>query len=750
MTRKFPFYKQHDAMQCGVACLRMVCAHWGRKYTMDELERVCHASRDGISMLGLSEAAGDLGLKPLCGKLTLAQLEEIELPAILYWNQNHFVVLYKTRRGRKSAVTYYIADPGKGLLRRDAREMDRAWLTVRSHGEDKGIAMLMEPTPSFYTHQMERPAYTYDLPEPERPRPLGFLWSYFRRYKHYFGQVLLGLALTSGLQLAFPFLTQAIVDTGIRDRDISLIWLILLGQLTLIVSQTAIDFTQRWILLHIGIRVNISLVSDFFIKLLKLPMSFFDTKLTGDLLQRMGDHKRVEEFLTTESLTVLFSLITFLILSVVLLVYDPLIFAVFLGGSLLYAGWIALFLGKRRELDYDLFERQAENNNATYQFLTSMQEIKLQDCGQRRRWHWEDVQASLYQIQTRALKLTQAQEAGGLFLTQAKNILITVLAATAVINGQMSLGMMLAVQYIIGQLNGPVERLMRFIYAVQDVKISLDRINEIHQEKNEESDPRTLARFPEGESRDLSFHDVCFSYDPHDPRKTIDHVSFTIPRGKITAIVGMSGSGKTTLLKLLLGYYRPQSGDIRIGDTPLYRFNMRWWRRQCGVVMQDGVIFSESIIRNIAVDDNEEIDFNRMKWAVQVANIEDFILSLPLKYDTVIGPDGVGLSMGQKQRILIARAVYKEPEFVFLDEATNSLDANNEHHIEKFMIDFFYKKTVLLIAHRLSTVRFSDQIIVVDQGKIVEVGTHDELWAKHGYYHRLVVNQTQYIDEPFC
>ena len=731
--RKFPLYRQHDSMQCGVTCLRMICAYWGKEYPAEYLDRLCGASREGVSLLGISETAAELGLKSVCGRLTTGQLAEVELPAILHWNQNHFVVLYRISRKRGGKTVYHVADPGKGLRQYDGPSFEAGWIETRSRGEDKGIAMLAQPTPAFFSKR---------VPGKTERRSFTFLLGYLKRYRYYFGQVFLGLAVGSLLQLLFPFLTQAIVDLGIDHEDLGLIWLILLGQLVLVTSQTALDFIQRWILLHVSMRVNISLVSDFFIKLLRLPMGFFDTRLMGDLMQRMGDHKRVEQYLTNEALTVLFSLLTFLVFGGVLLVYDPLIFAVFGAGSLLYGLWIAFFLGKRKRIDYELFEKEAENNNKTYRFITTMQEIKLQDCEQRRRWEWEDVQAGLFRVQAKSLKLRQAQEAGGILLKDVKNILVTVLAATAVINGQMTLGMMLAVQYIIGQLNRPVEQLMRFIYASQDVKISLDRINEIHGQMEEEDGSESLKAYPDGEPGDLSLRRADFSYDPHAPRKTIDGVSLTIPRGKVTAIVGTSGSGKTTLVKLLLGFYPLLSGEIRVGRTPLGQLNKKWWRRQCGVVMQDGVIFSESIARNIAVDDGP-IDTARLARAVEIANIKEFIQSLPLRYDTVIGPDGIGLSQGQKQRVLIARAVYKDPDYIFLDEATNALDANNEQAIVRNLDTFYKGKTVVIVAHRLSTVRHADQIIVIERGKIIETGDHQSLIDRRGAYYRLVSNQLE-------
>ena len=731
--RKFPFVKQHDAMQCGVACLEMVCRNYGRQFPISMLSQICHVTSEGVSMLGISEAANEIGFHSVCVRTTVDNLSLAPLPCILHWNQNHFVVLYKVRKGKR----FYIADPGKGLIKYSLDDFKNHWVSTRSGGEDKGIAMLLEPTPLFYTLKADE----IEEGENDNPRSFRFLFGYVRKYKRYFGQVVLGLTVGSLLQLVLPFLTQSIVDVGIRNQDIGFIWLILLGQLMLTFSSTAIDFIRRWLLLHISMRINISLVSDFFIKLLKLPMSFFDTKLMGDLMQRMGDHSRVNSFLTGQTLTIAFSLFSFVVFSVVLFLYNWQIFAIFLLGSILYAAWMMLFLRRRKVLDYELFEQQAINNNKTYEFLTSMQEIKLQDCEQRRRWEWEDTQADLFGVQMKSLKLQQTQEAGSILINEMKNIVITVVAAAAVIHGQMTLGMMLAVQYIIGQLNSPVEQLMGFFYSLQDVRISLERINEIHRAEDENG-KRGLHTALDDSSKGIDIDGIMFKYDPHALTKTLDDVTIHIPKGKVTAIVGASGSGKTTLVKLMLGYYPVLEGQISIGGTDISTLNKKWWRRQCGVVMQDGVIFSESIARNIAVDDGE-IDEQRLLKASQIACIHEYVMSLPLKYNTKIGRDGVGLSQGQKQRILIARAVYKNPDYIFLDEATNSLDANNERAIVENLDRFYKGKTVVVVAHRLSTVKNADQIVVIDHGRVVEIGDHEELIERRGAYYNLVRNQLE-------
>ena len=720
-------------MQCGVACLEMVCRNYGRQFPISMLSQICHVTSEGVSMLGISEAANEIGFHSVCVRTTVDNLSLAPLPCILHSNQNHFVVLYKVRKGKR----FYIADPGKGLIKYSLDDFKNHWVSTRSGGEDKGIAMLLEPTPLFYTLKADE----IEEGENDNPRSFRFLFGYVRKYKRYFGQVVLGLTVGSLLQLVLPFLTQSIVDVGIRNQDIGFIWLILLGQLMLTFSSTAIDFIRRWLLLHISMRINISLVSDFFIKLLKLPMSFFDTKLLGDLMQRMGDHSRVNGFLTGQTLTIAFSLFSFAVFSVVLFLYNWQIFAIFLLGSILYAAWMMLFLRRRKVLDYELFEQQAINNNKTYEFLTSMQEIKLQDCEQRRRWEWEDTQADLFGVQMKSLKLQQTQEAGSILINEMKNIVITVVAAAAVIHGQMTLGMMLAVQYIIGQLNSPVEQLMGFFYSLQDVRISLERINEIHRAEDENG-KRGLHTALDDSSKGIDIDGIMFKYDPHALTKTLDDVTIHIPKGKVTAIVGASGSGKTTLVKLMLGYYPVLEGQISIGGTDISTLNKKWWRRQCGVVMQDGVIFSESIARNIAVDDGE-IDEQRLLKASQIACIHEYVMSLPLKYNTKIGRDGVGLSQGQKQRILIARAVYKNPDYIFLDEATNSLDANNERAIVENLDRFYKGKTVVVVAHRLSTVKNADQIVVIDHGRVVEIGDHEELIERRGAYYNLVRNQLE-------
>ncbi len=730
---KIPFSKQLDAMDCGPASLKMIANYYGKEISLNRLRSLTYTARDGVSIFAISEVAEKIGFKTIGGRLTFDKLEkEAVLPCIAHWNQEHFVVVYKIKPKsmfRKHA-TVCIGDPAHGIVQLKEEEFKNSWISTKISGEDKGVVLLMEPTQAFYKQESEK----------ENRKSLRFLFSYFLRYKRYFGQIFLGLLLGSLFQLIFPFLTQSIVDTGIAHKNIGFIYLILLAQLILAISRLLIDFIRRWILLHISTRVNISLISDFFVKLMKLPMNYFDTKLTGDLLQRINDHERVEKFLTTSTFETLFSFFTLIIMGTVLWIYNLKIFFIFLLGSILYTFWILLFLKKRRELDYKYFEARANNQNKTYQLIQGMQEIKLHNTEKRKRWEWEDVQADIFKINISSLKLEQTQVAGNVFINETKNIVITIVAALAVIHNEMTLGMMLATQFIVGQLTMPIDQAIAFIHDLQNTNISLERINEIHIREDENAHREFVDH--ELKDKNIRINNLTFQYEGPHSKKVLNNINLTIPEGKVTAIVGASGSGKTTLIKLLLQFYQPVDGEIIVGSQNLEKFNTLWWRNQCGAVMQDGFIFSEDIAHNIAVGE-QDIDKQKLIHAAKLANIHEYVMERPLKYNTVIGNEGQNLSQGQKQRILIARAIYKDPDFIFFDEATNALDANNERVIVENLQQFYTGKTVVVIAHRLSTVRNADQIVVLDDGQIAEIGNHQELASKQGAYYYLVKNQLE-------
>jgi len=726
----FPFYKQLDAMDCGPACLRMIAKFYGKNYSLQTLRERCFISREGVSMLGISDAAESIGIRTKGVRISFEQLKsEAPLPCIVHWKQKHFIVVYKIRGNR-----IFVSDPVYGRVKYSKEEFLKGWVSTKKEGEEMGLCLLLEPTPDFYKYDDEK----------SNKGTLNFLFSYLRPYKKFMIQLVLGLLLGSLIQLIFPFLTQQVVDFGINNQDIGFIYLILIAQFALFIGRMSVDFIRGWILLHLGTRVNISLISDFLIKLMKLPIAFFDTKMIGDLLQRIGDHRRIELFLTSATLNILFSFVNLVIFGIVLAVYSLKIFWIFLVGSALYIIWVYLFMKKRRELDFKRFSQLSDNQSSLIQLITGMQEIKLNNIEKQKRWEWESIQAKLFRVNVKSLSLNQYQQAGATFINEAKNILITIIAATSVIYGDMTLGMLLAVQYIIGQLNAPLDQMIGFFHRTQDARISMERLGEIHLKEDEESpdEPKTgiLPRI-----RSLTISGLSFQYEgPHSPL-VLQNVELEIPESKVTAVVGVSGSGKTTLVKLLLGFYPPTKGEIKIGDIYLRNFSNRIWRDKCGVVMQDGFVFSDTIAKNIAMGD-EAVSTEKLMHSVKVANIQEFIESLPLGYNTKIGANGHGLSQGQKQRILIARAVYKNPEFLFFDEATNSLDANNEKIIMDNLQEFFTGKTVVVVAHRLSTVTNSDQIVVLEKGEIVERGIHNELTKLKGHYYNLVKNQLELGD----
>ena len=723
----FPFVKQPDAMDCGPACLKMVSAFYKKNFSLETIRRKCYITREGVSFLGLSEAAESLGFKTLGVKISFEMLEEkVPLPCVVHWRQRHFIVVYKIRKD-----TVWAADPAFGLVRYTREEFMRNWASTLSDGKPAGLVLILEPAPALYEKENDV----------EKPQGFRFLLKYFRLYKKYLFQLILGLFIGSLIQLIIPFLTQSIIDTGINNNDLGFIYLVLFAQLALITGRMSVEFIRGWLLLHIGTRVNVAIISGFLQKLMSLPIAFFDTKLTGDILQRIEDNTRIEEFLTSASLSILFSFFNLVIFGVVLAIYNIKILAVFLAGSALYLLWVSLFMKQRARLDQQRFRQMSQSGNMLINIVNGMQEIKLTQSEVSKRWDWEKLQAALFGLRIRALSIIQYQSAGATFINEVTNLLITVIAAAAVLKGNMTLGAMLAVQFIIGQMNVPVSQVISFFRISQDAKMSLDRLSEVHEMKDEEPDPEYKVRkLPE--KKDIYVNNVSFQYEgPRSPWALKD-IDLYIEENKTTAIVGTSGSGKTTLLKLLLGFYQPVSGDILIGDTRLANLSLKIWRQKTGAVMQDGFLFHETIASNIAPG-NDDIEDERMIRAAEIANIRGFIESLPLGYNTKIGTNGHGLSEGQMQRLLIARVVYKNPEIIVFDEATNSLDANNEKAIVENLSGFFKGKTVIIVAHRLSTVRNADKIVVLDNGRIAETGTHDSLVASRGPYYNLVRNQLE-------
>jgi ATP-binding cassette, subfamily B, bacterial len=748
---QFPFLHQRNQMDCGPTCLYMVCKYYGRSFSIEKLRGLTEIGKEGVNILGISDAAEKIGYRTQAVQLNIAEIKEVKLPCILHWQQKHFVVLYRIKRNQ-----FYIADPGSGLIKLTQNEFEQRWLSsitksieqssqyrfpngdgqvMRSEGT--GIALSLEPTPVFLSN-------TYDDEFTEvNLKSFSSIIHYLYPYKKLLFQLLLGLLLGSLLQLIFPFLTQSIVDVGINTSNLHFIYIVLFAQLALFAGRLSVDFIKSWILYHISSRININILTDFLIKLMKLPLSYFDSKKTGDIMQRMNDHQRIQSFLTGTSLTTLFSLFNLVMFSVVLAMYSLPIFLIFVTASILYFLWIIIFLKRRKQLDYKQFDIAAAEQSKTIQIVQGIQEIKLHGCEKSKRWEWERLQAKTFKLGMKGLVLNQWQQTGAFFINEGKNIIITFLAAQAVISGEggMTLGKMLAIQYILGQLNSPIEQMIGFVQSWQLAKISLDRLNEIHGLTDEEPTGKAFnAVLPTDKTIELT--NISFTYPGAGNEAVLKGINLTIPQGKTTAIVGTSGSGKTTMLKLLLKFYETYKGNIKIGGNDIANLSHRTWRQSIGVVMQESFMFSDSIAANIAVGD-ENINTTKLKEAASIANVLDFIESLPLGFNTKIGAEGIGVSAGQKQRILIARAVYKNPDYIFFDEATNSLDANNETVIMKNLTTFFTNKTVVVVAHRLSTVKNADQIIVLHQGEVTEKGTHAELVNLKGEYYTLVKNQLE-------
>jgi len=723
----FQFVKQPDAMDCGPACLKMIAGFYKMNFSLELLRKKCYITREGVSFLGLSEAADELGFRTIGVKIPFELLNDnVPLPCIVHWRQKHFIVVYKIKNKK-----IFVADPAVGFVKYNREEFERNWASTIADGKPAGLVLIIEPTPALFENDIE----------PEKTNGFRFLIKYFRLYRKYLLQLILGLFLGSCIQLVIPFLTQSIIDIGLNNNDISFIYLILFAQLSLVIGRMSVEFIRGWLLLHIGSRVNVAVISGFLQKLMSLPVSYFDTKMTGDILQRIEDNNRIEEFLTSASLSMLFSFFNLIVFSIVLAIFNVKILLIFLAGSALYIIWISLFMKSRGQLDHQRFKQMSASNNKLINIIYGMQEIKLTQSELSKRWEWENLQAKLFGLRVKGLSIIQYQSAGGTFINEVTNILITITSATAVLQGNMTLGMMLAVQYIIGQLNVPVSQLIGFSRMSQDAKMSIDRLAEVHNMEAEESNQEMKVRkLPD--KKDIYINNLSHQYEgPRSPFALKD-VDLFIEENKITAIVGTSGSGKTTLLKMLLGFYQPVIGEILIGDTRLVNLSLKVWREKVGAVMQDGFIFPDTIASNIAPG-TEEIIEEKLFRAVEIANIKGFIESLPLSYNTKIGANGHGLSQGQKQRILIARVIYKNPDIIIFDEATNSLDANNEKVIVENLTEFYKGKTVIIVAHRLSTVKNADKIVVLDSGRIIETGTHEELIKSKGAYFNLVRNQLE-------
>lgn len=721
--KKFPFLKQTDPVECGPACLRIISKHFGNEIHPAQLNKIIKARHYGVRLTELADAAEKLGFKTLNCKLKLDALSnQVPLPAIVHWNNHHFIVVYKVQ-----GDTVYVSDPALGLQAYNKRDFLKGW----TQGTEEGFVLLLEPTPRFHEE-----IYATKIEDSPNNLSIRFFFRYLLPLKKFFFQLFLGMLVGSVLQLIFPILTQSIVDYGITNQNISFVNLVLIAQLMLFFSRSAIDILRIWIFLHISNRLNITIISDFLNKLLRIRLSFFDNKIIGDLLQRINDHNRIQSFISSTSFSAIFSIFNLLVFSIILGYYNSTILLVFFSGSLLYFGWLVLFLKYRKRLDNSMFKRNAKNQSLLIQLITGIRDIKLNNAEKEKRWEWERAQIESFKLTIKQTRLSQLQQNGALIIDQLKNIFISYLSAKAVIEGNMTLGMMLSVQYIIGQLNAPISQIIGLFNSYQDAKISMERLSEIHNMEDEDS-MTTSSTLPANNV--IEFKNVTFKYeDGAEP--ALKNANFTIPEGKVTAIVGMSGSGKTTILKLLLQFYELESGEIKVGGVNLNHIDRKWWRERCGNVLQDSFIFSDTISNNIAFGKGE-VNAAQLGKALEIANIKDFVDTLPMGYDAKIGPEGHGISQGQKQRLLIARAIYKEPEFVFLDEATNSLDAKNEKIIVQNLTSFFERRTVVIVAHRLSTITNADQIILVDKGLIKEVGSHEQLLEAKGMYYDLVRSQ---------
>ena len=722
---RFPVEYQMNSQDCGPASLKIIAKHFGKYYSLQFLRDRCGITKEGVSLLDLSTGAESIGLRTLAIKCTIADVvNNIPFPAIIFWKESHFVVVY---RSDKKHV--WVSDPAKGHVKYSHEEFKKGWY---QQDEQQGVLLAVETTADFKNNQAEKR---------QRMNSFSDILKYFIPYKRNFSLILIIMLIVTALQGMLPFISKAVIDVGIKTSDMNFIYMILIGNIAILLSVMIFNVLRDWILLHITARVNISLISDYLIKLMKLPVTFFENKLLGDILQRAQDHERIRNFIMNNSLALVFSTLTFVVFSIILLIYNATIFYIFLSGSILYVCWVLLFLSIRKKLDWKYFELLSQNQSYWVETVSAIQDIKIYNYEKHRRWRWEEIQARLYHVNKRVLAITNAQNLGAQFIENIKNMGIVFFCAMAVIKGEITFGVMISTQFIIGMLNGPLVQFINFIVSAQYAKISFLRINEIRQLQDEEELLSIGNTTILPKTRTLILENVSFQYTNNSPI-VLRNIYLCIPENKVTAIVGGSGSGKSTLLKLLIRLYKPSYGEIKMDTMNVNAINLRQWRNMCGVVMQDGKVFSDTILNNIVLDD-EHISYERLKEVCRIAQIEDEINAMPKGFETKIGESGRGLSGGQKQRLLIARALYRNPQYLFLDEATNSLDTINEKLIVEALNNAFQQRTVVVIAHRLSTIRHADQIIVLDKGSVVEVGNHDTLMEKKGAYFKMVASQFQ-------
>lgn len=724
ILHRFPVDYQMDSQDCGPACLKIIAKYFGRFYSLQYLRDQCGITKQGVSLADLSIGAESIGLRTLAIKCTLEDVvNQIPFPAILFWKESHFIVVYHANK-----KNIWVSDPAKGRIKYTHEEFKAGWYKKE---ETLGVLLALEPTVDFKRSKIEK--------EIEKNSFISIL-RYFIPYKNSFATIFFIMLVVTLLQGILPFISKAVIDVGIKSSDVNFIHMVLIGNISILLSITIFNVIRDWVLMHITSRVNIALISDYLIKLMKLPVTFFENKLLGDILQRARDHERIRNFIMNNSLSLIFSTLTFIIFGIILLVYNSIIFYIFLAGSILYVAWVLLFLWIRKRLDWEYFELVSQDQSYWVETVSAIQDIKIYNYEKYRRWKWEEIQARLYRVNKRVLNITNAQKLGAQFIGNIKNMAIVFFCAGAVIKGDITFGVMISTQFIIGMLNGPLTQFISFIVSAQYAKISFMRMNEIKQLKDEEELLSVGSTSILPENRNITLSNIVFQYNTNAPI-VLKNISLTIPQNKVTAIVGGSGSGKSTLLKLLVRLYKPTYGEIKMGNMNISSINLRTWRNMCGVVMQDGKLFNDTILSNIVLDD-EHIDYERLHKVCRMAQIAKEINGMPKGYETVIGERGRGISGGQKQRLLIARALYREPDFLFLDEATNSLDVINEKKIVEALNAAFKNRTVIVVAHRLSTIRNADQIIVLHQGKIAEIGNHENLMARKGEYYKLVSSQS--------